>query len=139
MFANFFRELKEQMLAVKAALRTREFWIYAAVIQVCVLAFVGFVRLAAGFDPLTRSQLRVGFSCRTGEGQMATIIAGGFVFVVLCVFTIGQIVFWLEETRRLRAKGRERYSVSYLRPLLHVIATVLAGLSGYWLLLSWCT
>ena len=139
MFSAFFRGIKAQILEINAAVRTREFWIYVGVILVLILMVLAFFRLATAFDPMTRSQLGLAFSCRTGDGQLATIIIGGLVFVLLCVFTMGEVIHWVEETRILKAKGRERYKVGYWRPILHVIGTVIIGAVGYTLLLSWCT
>ena len=53
-FAGFFTELKSQFVELARLVRTREFWIYLAVVALlCLLAFAG-VRMAMGFDPLTR-------------------------------------------------------------------------------------
>jgi uncharacterized membrane protein YidH (DUF202 family) len=139
MFSGFFKELKEQIDLLLQVLRTREFWIYFAVI-VALLAFAfGIVRLAVGFDPLTRQQLGMAFSCKTGEAQLGTIIVGLFVFAIACLFTLGEIVNWVEETRTSRAPGRQPYQVGYWRPLLHVLGTIVLGATGYYLMLTWCS
>lgn len=138
MLADFFRELKSAILDLVRMLRTREFWIYAAVILVLLLIAAAGIRLATGFDPQTRLLLQMGFSCRTGEGQLATIIVGAFVFAVASIFTLGEVIHWVEETRMSRAPGRH-YKVGYWRPILHVLGTVILGVSGYSLMLTWCT
>ena len=99
MVAGFFRELKHQVMILNQVLRTREFWIYFAVILVLVGIAMAGVWMAVGFDPLTRAQLQMRLSCRTGEGQLATIIIGSFVFGLACLFTLGEVVNWVEETR----------------------------------------
>jgi hypothetical protein len=139
MFSGFFRELKTQFITLGQIIRTREFWIYVGIILVLLLIAVAGIRLATGFDPLTRGQLRMGFSCKTGEGQLATIIIGCFVFVIASVFTLGEVIHWVEETRMSRAPGRHQYKIGYWRPILHVLGTIILGVGGYLLLLSWCT
>ncbi|MFZ4535546.1 hypothetical protein [Propionivibrio sp.] len=139
MFSGFFRELKVQIITLGQVIRTREFWIYFAVILLLVLLAVAGIRMATGFDPLTRGLLQMGFSCRTGEGQLATIISGSFVFAIACVFTLGEVTHWVEETRMARAPGRQHYKIGYWRPILHVLGTVILGVSGYLLMLTWCT
>ncbi len=140
MFSGFFKELREQLVDAGRVMRTREFWIYFAVIVVMVLMAVAFIRLATGFDPLTRGQMRLDFSCKTGQGQLATIIVGCFVFAITCVFTLGEVINWVENTRMAKQPGREHYEMgSYWRPLLHVLGTVALGVGGYLTLLSWCT
>ncbi len=139
MFSELLSELKTQIVALGQVLKTREFWIYFGVIVVLLLMAAAGIRLATGFDPITRGQLRMDFSCRTGEGQLATIIIGCFVFGVACVFTLGEVVNWVEETRNSRAPGRQHYEIGYWRPILHVLGTITLGVSGYLLLLTWCT
>ena len=138
MFSGFFRELKTQIQTLAEMLRSREFWIYAALILILVLIAAGGIRLATGFDPQTRTLLRMGFSCRTGEGQLATIIIGAFVFAIASIFTLGEVIHWVEETRMSRAPGRN-FKVGYWRPILHVLGTIILGVSGYSLMLAWCT
>ena len=139
MFSGFFRELKSQATILGQVVRTREFWIYVGVIAVLLLIAAAVLRLATGFDPMTRGFLRMGFACNTGEGQLATIFVGSFVFSVASVVTLGEVINWVEETRASRAPGRYPHKISYWRPLLHVIGTVVLGVSGYFLLLTWCT
>ena len=139
MLAGFFTELKSQFIELARMVRTREFWIYAAVVLLfCLLAFAG-VRMAIGFDPLTRGSLGINFSCRTGEGQLATIIIGSFVFGLACLFTLGEVVNWVEETRMSRQPGRHMYPIGIWRPLLHVLGTIFVGVGGFALMQAWCT
>jgi len=139
MLRGFFSELKSQLLTLAQLLRTREFWIYFALILLLLLiAFAG-VRLATGFDPLSRGQLHLGFSCRTGEGQLATIIVGSFVFAMACLFTLGEVINWVEETRDSKLPGRAQYKIGFWRPILHVLGTIVIGVGGYLLMLTWCT
>jgi hypothetical protein len=139
MFSAFFREVKSQLVTLNQIVRTREFWIYVGVICVFLLIAGAGIRLATGFDPLSRGQLNLSFSCNTGEGQLATIIIGSFIFAVACIFTLGEVVNWVEETRMAKAPGRKGYKVGYWRPILHVLGTVVLGVSGYSLMLTWCT
>lgn len=139
MFSRFFRELKSQLITLGEVVRTREFWIYVGVIAVLLLLAVAVLRLATSFDPMTRGMLRMGFTCKTGEGQLATIFVGSFVFSIASVVTLGEVINWVEETRASRAPGRYPHKISYWRPILHVLGTVVLGVSGYFLLLTWCT
>ncbi len=139
MFSGFFRELKSQIVALNQAVRTREFWIYVLVMMALLLVAAACVWLAVGFDPLTRSQLRMALSCRTGEGQLATIIIGGFVFGLACLFSLGEVIHWVEETRMARSPGRQPYTVGYWRPVLHVLGTVALGVGGFMLMRAWCS
>jgi len=139
MFSAFFREVKSQLVTLNQIVRTREFWIYVGVICLFLLIAAAGIRLATGFDPLSRGQLNLSFSCNTGEGQLATIIIGSFIFAVASIFTLGEVVNWVEETRMAKAPGRKSYKISYWRPILHVLGTVVLGVSGYSLMLTWCT
>ena len=140
MFSGFFRELKSQFITLGQIIRTREFWIYVGVILVLLLIAVAGIRLATGFDPLTRGQLRMGFSCKTGEGQLATIIIGCFVFVIASVFTLGEVIHWVEENTHVPELPDGISTRSAIGgPILHVLGTVILGVGGYLLLLSWCT
>ena len=139
MFNGFVQEIRRQFLSLREIVRTREFWMYVLLILALVLLGALCLRMALGFDPLTRGMLGLGFTCKTGEGQLATIIVGGFVFGLACLFTLGEVVHWIEETRASRAPGRRNYAVGFLRPVLHVLGTVLLGVTGYALMLSWCS
>lgn len=139
MVSGFLRELKRQIVTFNEIIRTREFWIYLGVIAVFAALAVAGIWLAVGFDPLTRGQLQMRLSCRTGEGQLATIIIGGFVFALSCLFTLGEVINWVEEKRMSRAPGRQPYEVSFWRPALHVMGTAVVGIGGLALMRAWCT
>ena len=139
MATGFFRELKHQIVILNQIVRTREFWIYFAVILVLVGIAVAGIWMAVGFDPLTRGQLQMRLSCRTGEGQLATIIIGGFVFALSCLFTLGEVINWVEEMRMSRAPGRQPYDGNAWRPMLHVLGTAIIGVGGFVLMRAWCT
>ena len=139
MAAGFFRELKQQIVILNQIVRTREFWIYFAVILVFVVIAVAGIWMAIGFDPQTRGNLQMRLSCRTGEGQLATIIIGGFVFALSCLFTLGEVINWVEEKRMSRAPGRQPYDGSLWRPALSVLGTAVIGVGGFALMRAWCT
>lgn len=136
---GFFRELKRQIVTVNEIIRTREFWIYVGIIVLLATIAVAGIWVAVGFDPLTRGQLQMRLSCRTGEGQLATIIVGGFVFCLACLFTLGEVINWVEEKRMSRAPGRLPYEIGFWRPMLHVIGTVALGVGGFMLMRAWCS
>lgn len=136
---EFLRELKRQIITLNEIVRTREFWIYVGVIALLATVAMAGVWIAVGFDPLTRGQLQMRLSCRTGEGQLATIIVGGFIFALACLFTLGEVINWVEEKRMSRAPGRGPYEIDYWRPLLHVVGTVVLGVGGFMLMRAWCT
>lgn len=138
-FAEFFRELKSQIIILNQIIRTREFWIYVALILALVAIGLAAIWFAAGFDPITRVHLRMSLSCRTGEGQLATIIVGLFVFSMACLFTIGEVINWVEGVRESKAPGRRPYEGSYWRPLLHVAGTIVLGIGGVALMRTWCS
>lgn len=138
-FSGLIKELKVQAADLASSIKTREFWIYVLLVLVVAGMVLGGFYIAAGFDPLTRAQLRMAVSCRTGERQIGTIIAGVFVFGMACVFTLGEVVHWVEETRQSRAPGRQRVKIGYWRPLLHVIGTLALGVTGYLLMSAWCS
>ena len=140
MFKEFLRELREQILEAGRVMRTREFWIYVAVIMVLALMAIAGLRLATAFDPITRGQMQLDFTCRSGQGQIATIIVGCFVFGMACLFTMGEVINWVESERMAKIPGRERYEVeSIWRPLLHLLGTVLLGGALYLVLSIWCS
>jgi hypothetical protein len=139
MFSGLIEELKRLGNAFRSGVKTREFWIYVVVIGALVLIALAGIYLASGFDPLTRSQLKMGFSCRTGERQIGTIIVGVFVFGLACVFTLGEVVHWVEEYRLERGRSRRRGNLNPWRPILHVVGTVILGVGGYLLMSAWCT
>jgi hypothetical protein len=138
-FSGLFKELGQQADTLRDAFKTREFWIYVAIILVLAGMAVGIVYVAIGFDPLTRGQLRMAVSCRTGERQIGTIIVGLMVFGLACVFTLGEVVNWVEEKRQSRAPGRQTFKLSYWRPILHVAGTLTLGVTGYLMMSAWCS
>ena len=140
MFSGFFHELKSQIVEAGRVMRTREFWIYLGVIALFGLVAAAAFRLATAFDPLTRGQMRLDFTCRTGQGQLATVIIGCFVFGLASVFALGEVINWVESARTSKLPGREHYPLeSIWRPVLVVIATLLLGAGLYISLLVWCT
>lgn len=139
LFSGLVEEIKRLADAFSSAVKTREFWIYVVVIGVLLLVAVAGTYIAVGFDPLTRGQLRMGFSCRAGERQIGTIIVGVFVFGLACVFTLGEVVHWVEEYRQERGRRRRQITLTPWRPILHVLGTILLGLGGYLLMSAWCT
>ncbi len=139
MFSGLIKELGRQVEAVSDAVKTREFWIYLAIILVLAGMAIGIVYVAIGFDPLTRGQLSMAVSCRTGERQIGAIIVGLMVFGLACVFTLGEVVNWVEEKRISRAPGRQKFKISYWRPILHVAGTLVLGVTGYLVMSAWCS
>ncbi len=138
MFSGLIEELKRLASTFRSAVKTREFWIYVAVISGLVLLTLAGLYLAAGFDPLTRAQLKMGISCRTGERQIGAIIVGVFVFGLACVFTMGEVVHWVEDYRLSRGRNRRRDQPSHWRPVLSVAGTIVLGVSGYAMMSAWC-
>jgi ABC-type Na+ efflux pump permease subunit len=138
-FSGLIKELGRQVEAVSDAVKTREFWIYLAIILVLAGMAIGIVYVAIGFDPLTRGQLSMAVSCRTGERQIGAIIVGLMVFGLACVFTLGEVVNWVEEKRISRAPGRQKFKISYWRPILHVAGTLVLGVTGYLVMSAWCS
>lgn len=139
MLREMLTELQAQAAAVVRTLKTREFWLYFAVIVLLVLIAVAAGYLAAGFDPLTRGQLGMSLSCRTGEAQVGVIIVGLFVFGLASVFTLGEVTHWIEAWRESRAPGRSPSRESVWRPLFFVVGTALLGIGGFALMMAWCT
>lgn len=139
MFSEFIYELKQQIALLASVLKSREFWIYFAILLLLVsIAGIG-IYIAAGFDPLTRGQMGMGFSCKSGQGQLATILIGGFVFLMACVVTLGEIINWIDATKESKLPGRQHYEVSFWRPLLHMIGTLVLALAGLWVMSTWCS
>ena len=139
MFSEFMFELKQQISMLVSVLKSREFWIYfVIVLRLGVIAAVG-LYIAVGFDPLTRGQMGLGFSCRTGQGQLATIIIGGFVFAMACLVTLGEIINWVEAMKASRSPGRHQYEVNFWRPLLHMVGTLALALLGLGVMSTWCS
>ena len=139
MLGRFFLALREQLLLAAEVIRTREFWIYFTVLAALAILGGAMVYMAAGFDPLTRGWLSMGFSCRTGEGQLATIIIGTLVFCLACMFSLGEVVYWVEENRMARAPGREPSDASPWRPILAIAGTMALGITGFVMMRMWCS
>ena len=139
MLLGLIKEIGQQLTAARESVKTREFWIYAAVISTLLLLAVGSMYLAVGFDPLTRAQMKMALSCRTGEGKIATIIIGCFVFGIASVFTLGEVIHWVEERRLSRAHGRHRIKLNHWRPIIAVLGTFVLGAAGAAMLMSWCS
>jgi hypothetical protein len=137
MLARFFKEIRLHIAIFSETVQTREFWIYMAVIFILSIVAVGCAYLAFGFDSLTRRQLLMAISCRTGEAQIGTIIIGSFAFGLACLFTLGEVTYWVEQTRQARSSGR-RIKLSAWRPILYVLGTVVLGIMGFFLMSAWC-
>lgn len=102
-----------------------------------VALFVGLAYKAVGFDELTRTKFARAITCSTSEGQIGTIIVGGFAFALLCLFTLGEVAQWVEETRQAKAQGRASEANPW-RPALHVAGTLAVGTVGFTLMNLWC-
>jgi len=137
MWSAFFREISTQYQDIRTTVRTREFWIYFALVGALLGILIGLAYMAAGFDELTRQQALLAIACRAGDAQLLTIIVGGMVFGLLCLFTIGEVVYWVEDRRQARAAHR-RSSASTGRLLTFVIGALVLGGGGLFLLTSWC-
>ena len=139
MWSGFIAELRRQFYQLSLDIRTAEFWTYVGVVvALCAVAGLG-IYYAMGFDPLTRGHLSMMMSCRTGDGQIATIIIGLFVFGLAAVFSLGEVVQWVEAKRRARISGRPSLQQSPVRPLLHVGGTLALGIGGFVLMSAWCS
>lgn len=73
------------------------------------------------------------------EGQLATIIIGGFVFALSFLFTLGEVINWVEEKTHVESAGAQPYDGSIWRPALHVLGTSVVGVGGLMLMRAWCT
>lgn len=137
MWSSLLREISAQYEDVRATIRTREFWIYFVMICTLLAILIGLAYMAAGFDELTRQQALLAIACRAGDAQLLTIIVGGMVFGLFCLFTIGEVVYWVEDRRQAR-EGRRRGSASTGRLLAFVLGALGLGGGGLYLLTSWC-
>lgn len=137
MWSNFTREIKAQYEEIRTTVKTGEFWAYFALLAVLLGLLVGLAYVASGFDELTRQQALLAIACKAGDAQLLTIIVGGMAFVLLSVFTLGEVVLWFEGARHAKAV-RRRNRASKWRPLLFVLAAVGFGLGGFFVLTSWC-
>lgn len=137
LFSGFTKEVRAQFAIFAETVQTREFWIYMGVILILSLVAVGCAYLAFGFDSLTRRQLLLAISCRTGDAQMGTIIVGSFAFGLACLFTLGEVTYWVEQNRQARTSGR-RLHLNHWRPIAYVVGTVVLGVGGFFLMSAWC-
>ena len=137
MWSSFVREINHQYNEVCATVKTREFWVYFALLGALLGLMIGLAYMASGFDELTRQQALLAIACKAGDAQLLSIIIGGMVFVMLSVFTLGEVVLWFEEARQAKTH-RRRNRASRLRPVLFVVGAFVLGGSGLLLLKSWC-
>lgn len=134
---RFTRELQNQLKDIRDALRTREFWVYFALLSALIGLLIALAYVAAGFDELTRQQALLAIACRAGDMQLLTIIVGGMCFVLLSLFALGEVVAWLEGQKRAKT-NRWRSHDSKWRPLAFVAAALGLGGAGFLVLQSWC-
>lgn len=137
MGSNFFREIKAQYEEICATVKTGEFWAYFGLLALLLGLLVGLAYVASGFDELTRQQALLEIACKAGDAQLLTIIVGGMAFVLLSVFTLGEVVLWFEGERYAKST-RRRNRASKWRPLLFVLGSLALGLAGFFVLTSWC-
>ena len=137
MLSSFFRELGQLADDIGAAVKTREFWVYFALLGALLGLMIGLAYLASGFDALTREQALLAIACNAGDRQLLTIIVGGMVFVILSFFTLGEVVLWFENARRARTH-RWTNRASKFRPVAFVVGALGLGLTGFYVLSSWC-
>ena len=137
MLSALIKELVAQYEDVCAAVKTREFWAYFALLSALLGLMIGLAYIATGFDELTRQQALLAIACRAGDAQLLTIIVGGMVFVLLSLFTLGEVVLWFEDSRQARQAHRRHYSSKW-RPILFVLGALGVGITGFVLLSSWC-
>lgn len=134
---RFTRELQNQIAEIRDALRTREFWVYFALLSALIGLLIALAYVAAGFDELTRQQALLAIACRAGDMQLLTIIVGGMCFVLLSVFALGEVVAWFENQKRAQT-NRWRTRDSKWRPAVFVAAALGLGAAGFMVLQSWC-
>ncbi|HET6720149.1 MAG TPA: hypothetical protein VFH22_10910 [Rhodocyclaceae bacterium] len=137
MWSRVIREIKAQYEEVCATVKTGEFWVYFALLGALFGLTVGLAYVASGFDELTRQQALMAIACRAGDAQLLTIIVGGMAFVLLSVFTLGEVVRWFEEARHAKSV-RQSNRASRWRPVLFVASAIGLGLIGFVVLFSWC-
>jgi uncharacterized membrane protein len=137
MWSVLIRELVTQYEEVCATVKTREFWAYFALLTALLGLLIGLAYIATGFDELTRQQAMLALACRAGDAQLLTIIVGGMVFVLLSLFTLGEVVLWFEDARQAREAHRRNHASKW-RPILFVLGALGVGMTGFVLLTSWC-
>lgn len=131
------RTLSTQYREIRDLMRTREFWVYFVLIAALLGLLIGLAYVASGFDELTRQQALLAIACRAGDAQLLSIIIGGMAFVLLSLFTLGEVVLWFEENRQARQAGLQ-YRGSKWRPVLFVIGALGLGIGGFAAMASWC-
>lgn len=137
MWSSFIREINAQYDEVCATVKTREFWAYFALLGALLGLLIGLAYVASGFDELTRQQALLAIACNAGDAQLLTIIVGGMVFVLLSLFTLGEVVLWFEDARQAKANRRQN-DASKWRPVLFVTGALGLGVTGFFVLSSWC-
>ena len=137
MWSSFIREINAQYDEVCATVKTREFWAYFALLGALLGLLIGLAYVASGFDELTRQQALLAIACNAGDAQLLTIIVGGMVFVLLSLFTLGEVVLWFEDARQAKA-NRRRNDASKWRPVIFVVGALGLGITGFFVLSSWC-
>lgn len=137
MWDSFIRELKDQIRTVRETIVTREFWIYFGVIVVLLAVAGGGAYLAIGFDTLSRQKMASLLACKTGDMQLLVIIVGGFIFMLLSLFALGEVTAWVEEKRQ--AKTAQWKSVASIwRPIIFFGGAMTLGIGGAALMAVWC-
>lgn len=137
MWSRFISEIQAQYKEICATVKTGEFWVYFGLLSALLGLTVGLAYVASGFDELTRQQALLAIACRAGDAQLLTIIVGGMAFVLLSVFTLGEVVRWFEDARHAKSV-RQTNRASRWRPVLFVLGAVGLGLAGFVVLFSWC-
>lgn len=137
MWSSLLKEIRAQYEEICATVKTGEFWAYFGLLALLLCLLVGLAYVASGFDELTRQQALLAIACKAGDAQLLTIIVGGMAFVLLSVFTLGEVVLWFEGERYAKTT-RRRNRASKWRPLLFVLGSLGFGLAGFFVLTSWC-
>lgn len=137
MWSRVISEIKAQYREVCATVKTGEFWAYFGLLGALLALTVGLAYVASGFDELTRQQALMAIACRAGDAQLLTIIVGGMAFVLLSVFTVGEVVRWFEDARHAKSV-RQTNRASRWRPVLFVLGAIGLGAAGFVVLFSWC-
>jgi hypothetical protein len=131
------RELKLQIDDARKTVKTREFWVYFGLLTALAFTLIGLAYVASGFDEYTRQKALMAIACKAGDAQILSIIVGGMVFVLLSLFTLGEVVLWFENARQARANRRQNHASKW-RPALFVIGALGLGVLGFLVLGAWC-
>lgn len=137
MLGTLFREIGLQFRAIREAMATREFWIYVGALLAIAAVGIGGAYFAIGFDNLSREKLHLVLACKTGQGQLAVIIIGAFVFCIAAFFALGEVAAWVEEKRQAKAAGW-KMNTSLWRPVIALAGTLLVGIAGTAIMSFWC-